>query len=235
MVLTLPIRAVAAATSRAAIVRLDLGGRDFPFRAGQAVRAGQPGQAERRPYSLAIAPHEVAAHGELELLVGLEESGDPPAWMGTLAPGAELEIDGPHGSFVLPDGPIERRYLFVAGGTGIAPLRAMLHEALARPATASAAVLYSARTADEFAYGAELRALAAAGRITLWQTVTREITAHWEGAKGRIALHHLRGMVPDVATLCFLCGPHALVLELGALLDQLGVSPGRIRVEDWGG
>jgi len=235
MVLTLPIRAVAAATPRAVIVRLDLGGRDFPFRAGQAVLVGRAGRPERRPFSLATAAREVAARGEIELLVGLEASGEPPDSMGGLEPGSELVVDGPHGTFVFPDAPAERRFLFVAGGTGIAPLRAMIHEALARPGTASVAVVYSARTPTEFAYGAELRALAAAGRLTLWQTVTREVAAHWDGAQGRIALHHLRAMVTDPATLCFVCGPHALVVATAALLDQIGVAPERIKLEDWGG
>src|SRR6185436_14054555 len=118
---------------------------------------------------------------ELELLVGLEATGAVPAWLAPLEPGGLLEVDGPRGTFIFPDDPVERRFLFVAGGTGIAPLRAMLHDALARPRTASVSVMYSARTADEFAYGAVLRALAAAGRITLWQTVTREVAAQWDG------------------------------------------------------
>jgi ferredoxin-NADP reductase len=235
MVLSLAVRDVAPATPRALIVRLDLAGVEFPFLAGQAVEIGRPGHPERRPYSLAIAPAEARAGGVLELLVGLDAPGHAPAWLGPLSPGTRLDIDGPHGTFVFPEAPAERRFLFVAGGTGIAPLRAMLREALSRPTTASASVIYSARTAGEFAFGSELRALAAAGRITLWQTVTREVGAHWDGAKGRVALRHLRAMLHHEPTLCFLCGPHGLVREASLLLDEAGVGPDRIRVEDWGG
>jgi ferredoxin-NADP reductase len=235
MVLNLAVCDVAAATPRALTVRLDLAGADFPFLAGQAVGVGRPGHPERRPYSLATAPAEVRTSGVLELLVGLDAEGGAPAWLGPVAPGTRLDVDGPHGTFVLPQAPDERRFLFVAGGTGIAPLRAMLHEALSRASTVSASVIYSARTADEFAYGAELRALAAAGRITLWQTVTREASAHWDGAKGRVALRHLRAMLHHEPTLCFLCGPHGLVREASLLLDEAGVDRDRIRVEDWGG
>ena len=74
-----------------------------------------------------------------------------------------------------------------------------------------------------------VRGLAASGRITLWQTVTREVGAHWDGAKGRVALHHLRSMLHDQPTLCFLCGPHGLVREAGVLLAEAGVSPDRVR------
>ena len=54
------------------------------------------------------------------------------------------------------------------------------------------------------------------------------------GWRGRIALHHLQEMVQDPETLCFVCGPHALVEDVPRLLQQAGVAPDRIRTEDWG-
>lgn len=235
MLLTLPIREVAVATPRSVIVTIGLEGHPFPYQAGQAVLIARPGEPERRPYSIAIAPQEAGARGALELLVGVDSPETGAPLLGRPTPGDRLDVEGPLGSFVLPETTTERRFLFVAGGTGIAPLRAMLHDALARDTTAHIGVVYSARTAAEFAYGAELRALAGAGRIALWQTVTRDRSAHWDGAQGRIALQHLGAMLTDTATLCFLCGPHALVQDVSPLLTQLGVAPERIRVEDWGG
>ena len=41
-----------------------------------------------------------------------------------------VSVDGPLGSFTFPDHPRERRFVFIAGGTGIAPLRSMLWHAL---------------------------------------------------------------------------------------------------------
>ena len=102
----------------------------------------------------------------------------------------------------------------------------MLHDALARGEQWAVSVVYSARTADEFAYGDELRALAKTRRIQLWQTVTREPAEAWTGRRGRIALHHLEEMVQDPETLCFVCGPHALVEDVPRLLQQAGVAPG---------
>ena len=233
MLLTLTLREVERATPRAAIVRLALGGRRFDYAAGQAVLVGRAGQADRRPYSLATSPSECRERDELELLVGLDTLGQPGPHLGTLTTGMSVDVEGPLGSFTFPSAATEHRFLFVAGGTGIAPLRAMLHEALARPAPTQIALIYSARTPQEFAYGPELRALAASGRLTLWQTVTREAEAHWDGAQGRIALGHLRSMLHDVETLCFLCGPHALVQAISPLLEQLGISPDRVRVEEW--
>jgi Na+-transporting NADH:ubiquinone oxidoreductase subunit F len=232
--LTLPIREVAAVTPRALAVRLDLGHQAFTYRAGQAVVVGRADQPVRRPYSVAVAPHQVRANGCLELLVGLDSDGSPGPQWGDLQPGTRIEVDGPVGTFHFPDAPMERRFLFVAGGTGIAPLRAMLHDALARGDGWDVSMVYSARTTGEFAYGSELRALAATGRIRLWQTVTREPADAWTGKRGRIARHHLEELVLDPATLCFVCGPHALVTDVPLLLQEVGVAPERIRVEDWG-
>jgi ferredoxin-NADP reductase len=232
--LTLRVRDVAHATPRSVIVQLDLGGAVLDYRAGQAVLVGQRDQPVQRPYSLALAPHEARESGMLELLVGLDAAGSPGPHLADLRTGILVQVDGPVGTFQLPEHPRERHLLFVAGGTGIAPLRAMLHEALARGDQWAVSVVYSARTGEEFAYGDELRALANTRRIQLWQTITREPAEAWTGWRGRIALHHLEEMVQDPETLCFVCGPHALVEDVPRLLQQAGVDPGRIRTEDWG-
>ena len=46
MQLTLPVRDVLQATPRARIVRLDLGGREFAYKPGQAVTVGLPAGAK---------------------------------------------------------------------------------------------------------------------------------------------------------------------------------------------
>ena len=74
VVLTLPIREVLPATSRASIVRIDLDGQRFPFLAGQALTIATHGYDGRRPYSLASAPADALADGYLELLVGDRKS-----------------------------------------------------------------------------------------------------------------------------------------------------------------
>ena len=134
MLLTLTLREVERATPRATIVRLALGGRRFDYAAGQAVLVGRTGQADRRPYSLATSPSECRERDELELLVGLDTLGQPGTHLGPLKTGMSVDVEGPLGTFTFPSAATEHRFLFVAGGTGIAPLRAMLHEALARPA-----------------------------------------------------------------------------------------------------
>jgi NAD(P)H-flavin reductase len=229
--LTLPIRDVLPATPRARIVRLDLANSPFDYVAGQAVLVGAAGGL-RRPYSVAGAPEDARRDGCIELLVGVEVNGVPGAHF-ALERGVLVDVEGPLGSFVFPTEPVERRFLFIAGGTGIAPLRAMLRHALAIPHD-HVGLFYSARTPEEFAYEDELRALALEGWIELQQTITRAQDEAWTGARGRIDRALLQPLVHDPATLCFVCGPPTLVSEMSALLNQLGIADSRVRVERWG-
>jgi NAD(P)H-flavin reductase len=96
------------------------------------------------------------------------------------------------------------------------------------------ALLYSARRADEFAFIEELQAHADMGRLELHQTVTRD-DADWRGERGRIGRAHFEAVLHEPAnTLCFVCGPEAMVTESVATLAGLGVDPAAIRIEQWG-
>jgi ferredoxin-NADP reductase len=233
VLLTLPICDVLPATPRSRVVRLDLDGQPFEYAAGQAVRIGRHGTDEGRPYSIAAAPEDTRRDRRLELLVGVDAEGSAGSHL-SLAMGTLVDVDGPLGTFTFPFQAEERRFLFIAGGTGIAPLRAMLRHALAvSDGDVGLGLFYSARTPEEFAYEAEFRALARGGRIELRQTVTRAGDVDWTGARGRIDRATLSELLHDPATLCFVCGPPALVEEMPRILEELGVSRERIRIEEW--
>lgn len=229
---TLTIRDVSHATPRARIVHLNLDGQHFDYAAGQAVVVGVPGAEKRRPYSIASAPEDVQRDGYLELLVGVDDEGRAGDHL-PLDAGTAVEVEGPLGTFVFPADPIEQQFVFVAGGTGIAPLRAMMRHALAIPSAHRVGLLYSARTPEDFAYEQELRALAAIGTIELRQTVTRAAETDWAGNRGRIDRAALATLVHDDRTLCFVCGPAAMVDDIPRLLVEIGVPRERIRIEEW--
>lgn len=231
--LTLPVHDVLPGTPRSRIVRLSLEGRAFPFEAGQAVMAGAHGSRARKPYSIACGPETVEAQGWIELLMQVERDDSVGAHLPRLRVGERVDVEGPLGTFTCPGRPAEHRFLFVAGGTGIAPLRAMIQHVMALGRKDEIAVLYSARTPDEFAFHDELVAEAEAGRLRVSFTVTRDDPTAWRGGRGRIGRAHLEDLVTSPETLCFLCGPPALVNEVAPLLGELGIAPARIRAEQW--
>jgi ferredoxin-NADP reductase len=220
-------------SGRSALLRL-APDRALEFTAGQAVALGRHGQPERRPYSLAIGPSEASRRGVLEFLVGLGPDSTPGPHLRPLRPGLRIDVEGPFGTFLFPEHPTEAHVLFVAGGSGIAPLRSMLQEAMTLENHPQISVLYSARTPQEFAFSSELVQLVQERRLRLWRTVTRGTPAGWTGGRGRISRADLESLLEaPQETLCFVCGPEALVHEVPRMLVDVGVDPERIRVEEW--
>jgi ferredoxin-NADP reductase len=233
--LTLPIHDAEPATPRAHIIRLDLQGRPFSYRAGQAAYLQPAGADKPRPYSIASAPEETARHDQLEFLVQTDASGVAGLSPDLIKPGTLATVDGPLGSFVFPaEHPTERNFLFIAGGTGIAPLRSMLWHALLAERPGRIGLIYSVRSPEEFAYRQEFERLQTEGRITFRHTVTREAPGDWTGRQGRIDASCLIDIVDAGSTICFVCGPPALIGEISPQLKALGVRDDQIRLEQWG-
>jgi Na+-transporting NADH:ubiquinone oxidoreductase subunit F len=228
-----PIRDAIAATPRAHVIRLDLQGQSFPYLAGQAAYLQPQGAEKRRPYSIASAPEETAQHGLIEFLVQTGPDGSGGLSAELVRPGTPVAIDGPLGTFTFPPHPRERTFVFIAGGTGIAPLRSMLWHALLAERERRVALIYSVRSPEEFAYMDEFQRLEHEGRIDFRHTVTRAATEGWLGRQGRIDVRCLDGVIEPGDTLCFVCGPPALVGELRPQLMELGVKDDQIRLENW--
>ena len=213
-------------------MRLSLGSARFPYAAGQAALIGTPAQPERVPYWIASAPEESRNGGYLEFLLKIE-SGGLVRHLAGLRRGASISVQGPVGSFVFPARPEERQFLFVAGGTGIAPLRSMICHALLSRQRGRLHLLYSARTPSDFAYLPELERYARDGRLELALTATREVPPRWRGEHGRITSDRLASLLETPDTLCFVCGPAAMVDDVPRMLMELGVERSRIRIEEW--
>lgn len=201
-----------------------------------------PADDERRvPYSIASAPEETERDRIVEFLIKVDAGGRWGEDFEPLRRGATLSVGGPIGMFGFPDAPAERRFLFIAGGTGIAPLRAMIRHALVSGLAPGAGadgrpsmrLVYSARTPADFSYLPELRGMARRRELELALTATREVSSRWRGGRGRIAATHIAPLVDDPETLCFVCGPAAMVDDVPLILRRLGISGNRIKVEEW--
>src|SRR6185295_14662094 len=99
----------------------------MPFRPGQFVSCLLPVGGERltRPYSIASSPE--TSH-RLELLLNLVPDGPGSHHLFALPMGGAVQLTGPWGTFALDRAP-EAEAVFIADGTGIAPIRPMLHRA----------------------------------------------------------------------------------------------------------
>ncbi len=101
----------------------------------------------RRAFSIANAPsHD---HDAIELHVRrVAGGGFTGAVFDTLRVGDELDVEGPLGTFV-PREDSERPLLFMAGGTGFAPIKALIEHFLALGTRRPIALYWGARSAAE--------------------------------------------------------------------------------------
>ena len=228
---TVPLARVEQASARSRLLVIDITAHPFEYLAGQAVLMSAHGAPARRPFSIACSPERAAETRALELLIAMEGGSEDLLWA---TAGVLVDLEGPFGTFTLPASLDQSRLLFVAGGTGIAPVRAMLDHALRRHPSEKMSLLYSTRRSDEFAFIDELRGHEQAGHLELHQTVTRDDSTSWDGKRGRIGRNHFEAVLHEPAsTLCFVCGPPSLVRESAATLSELGVPETLIRTEGW--
>jgi ferredoxin-NADP reductase len=224
--LTVSVRNNRRATPTTRLLTLDVAGDRFPFRAGQWAKLGLSKEAAK-PYSIASAPRRDG----IEFLIREDGSGLD---LSRARRGTPVHLEGPHGQFTLTDDVWDTSdVLFVAGGTGIAPIRSMLNDTLdggAHNRRPRCTLVYSARDGREFAFLPELRRAAREGRIVLSLVATRNAPARWKGLSGRLTTAILRSLVLNSDPITFVCGPEGFVSDVTGALQELGV--GRIRTEE---
>ena len=206
-------------------------------RAGQHVdvRLTAPdGYRAQRSYSVASAPED----GRLVLTVDRLDDGEvSPYLTDELVAGDMLELRGPIGGWFVWEAKDGGPLLLVAGGSGVAPLMAMIRHRAAAGSEAPARLLLSSRSYEEVIYREELEALAARDdALEVFHTLTRSKPEGWEGYGRMIDARMLSEVawVPERNPLAFVCGPTPLVEAAGTALVGLGHDPARVKTERFG-
>jgi ferredoxin-NADP reductase len=220
-------------TARVSSLVLDVA--EWPgHRAGQHVDVrltAEDGYQAQRSYSIASAPED----DQLVLTVERLEDGEvSPYLVGELRPGDRLELRGPIGGYFVWDADAGGPLQLLGGGSGIVPLMAMLRHRAAAGSGAPARLLYSARSADDLIYMAELERLAAGG-VEVAYTLTREQPSGWAGYSRRIdepMLAEVFGRAEE--GVAFVCGPTSFVETAASALVALGRDPVLVKTERFG-
>lgn len=196
----------------------------------------------RRSYSLSLPVD--AADGCLTLLTrfnpGPRGTRHPPGrgstWLYTLKPGDRVAYSAPFGDFALKAGGREK--VFIGGGAGMAPLRAMVHTLLAQGARERLHFWYGARSLREAPYVEEMAQLAQRHANFSWHLVLSEAAECDDGLlRGWVheaAHEHLLRAHPDLhACEFYLCGPPPMLAATRQLFERLGVAEERIAYDDF--
>jgi ferredoxin-NADP reductase len=233
---TAEVRSIIDETPRVRTLVLDVPG--WPgHRPGQHVDVrltGEDGSSAQRSYSLASAPETPALSITIERIATGEVS---PYLASEVRPGDRFELRGPIGGHfawtVVNGGPL----MLIAGGSGIAPLMAMLRHRAAVHSTLPARLIYSSRTDADIIYRDELTRLAGAGDgLDVVHVLTRGHPAGWTGESRRIDADMLArvGFAPQERPHIYICGPSSLVESASRVLVGLGHDRRLIRTERFG-
>jgi ferredoxin-NADP reductase len=222
------------ATPRAKSLLLDVPGWEG-HKAGQHVDirlTAEDCYQAQRSYSIASAPED----NRVELVVERLDDGEvSPYLTDELRPGDMLELRGPIGGWFAWEAKDGGPLFLVAGGSGIAPLMAMIRHRAAASSNASCHLLYSSRSREETIFAEELDQLAASdGSLQVFHTLTRSQPPDWTGYARRIDRVMLAEVSPEENPLAFVCGPTPLVESVATELVGLGHDARRIKTERFG-
>jgi ferredoxin-NADP reductase len=193
------------------------------------------GYQAQRSYSIASAPEE---EERLELVVERLEDGEVSPYLADeLRAGDGLELRGPIGGWFTWEARDGGPLFLVGGGSGVAPLMAMIRHRSAAGSDAPCRLLYSSRSYEEIIYREELDDLAASdGSLEVFHTLTRSQPPGWSGYARRIDAEMLEEVAPSPAEepRTFVCGPTPFVESVATELVGLGHGAGRIKTERFG-
>jgi ferredoxin-NADP reductase len=188
------------------------------FLAGQSVRVEHDSNGKVMPliFSIASPPR---GNNLLELCVKPGRKGSAADQLCAAGVGSRLRISPPQGEFVLRESAATA--VFLAAGTGIAPIRSMIHCLVRKPGQQSLCLIFGARDADSLFFHTEFADLARMHPNFRYIPVLSRPHDGWSGASGYVQ-HHLGGVLRKDDSEVYLCGPPTMIENTSQLLAELG-------------
>ncbi|HBT70527.1 NADH:ubiquinone reductase (Na(+)-transporting) subunit F [Agrobacterium tumefaciens] len=207
--------------------------------------SSQSSQSVSRAYSVASRPRDAGL-----IVLNIRLATPPPAkpqaspgivssWLFGLREGDAVEVAGPYGHFGAQDS--EREMVFIGGGVGMAPLRAIITDMLERQGSRrKISFWYGARSRGELFYAEEFDELARRYQNFRWVPALSEPARNdaWEGETGFVHDVVFKAYLKDHSAPedCeyYLCGPPLMIEAVYAMLDECGVERESIFNDDFG-
>lgn len=206
----------------------------FHYRAGQFLQFKVPHSDAviTRHYSMATAAdteHLVFTVRKMPAPSPELPAGIGSSYLTELEPGQSVEAVGPFGDFLRTDNN-QRTQLFIGGGAGIAPLRALLQDELQQAQPRKCVFFYGARHENELCYRDEFSDHA---HVDYTPVLSDE---DWDGATGYVHETVAAWLAnQDVEQLdVYVCGPPPMLKATLDMLAAANISRARIRLDDFG-
>ena len=203
----------------------------FVFTAGQFVMihfTGSDGKKIKRAYSIASSPKYKES---IELCIRKVAGGTATTFLHNLKVGDAVQISGPLGAFKL-DEKTDKDIIFVAGGTGIAPIRGMLQTLPIKEMKNKFWFYFGINSLDDFLFREELKPFEGLKNFKLVLVVKED--PKWNGEKGFISEEVIKKYTPNLSDKeIYMCGPPVMLRFIKAYLPNLSAKPEQVHIDAW--
>jgi Na+-transporting NADH:ubiquinone oxidoreductase subunit F len=200
------------------------------FKAGQFIQFRIPGAGEERAYSIASSPHD---NQVVELIIRLVPGGLATSYIfNKLKVGEPIFLTGPYGEFYLreTDAPL----VCVAGGSGSAPIRAIIHYLRGKNSPRKVVSFYGGRTPRDIYFTDEYSKYAAEMDLTHIPAISEPSDGDsWVGERGLITAPMARHLGDLSNYEAYMCGPPAMLFYARKLLISKGINPEKVYFDEF--
>jgi NAD(P)H-flavin reductase len=198
----------------------------------------------RRNYSIASQPTMDHA---VELLVDIKPGGPGSEFLKNLQAGKEVEFIGPFGNFIVQDpcinnqriNALTHQLLFVATGSGISPIRAMILDLLiVKKYQGPIKLWWGMRNQEDCFWTEDFDDLEKDYPNFKWDLVLSNPPADWPLHSGHVTGHVLKyvqsqilNLKSQISTCFYLCGNKAMIDEVSTKLKETGINGEHVHTE----
>jgi ferredoxin-NADP reductase len=205
-------------------------GKWIPFKAGQFCMVHVPKDEKplKKAYSICSSPFET---GYIDLCIKLVEGGYATNWFWTLKESDAVTLTVPYGGFVMKE-PLDYDFVFVATGTGLAPLRSMirvlLRDGFQRPIT----LIFGVRYENEVLYEEELRDLEKKhANFRFIPTISRP--KNWMGEVGYVQEKLKKYVTDPKDKQIYVCGLVPMIEAVQKAAQEIGFDKKQVHFEKY--
>lgn len=194
---------------------------DFTYKSGQYTKLYFPDLPDK-PIYLSIASQP--SHDKIELCIMVRDESLRRKYLDAFNSKMSLRLDLPEGKFLLPSAR-DKDFIFVAGGSGISPVRSMLLDVLSE--CRSSTLLIGARSKQDIPYFQQFNVLQSVNP----QFTFLACTDQGEGDlfKGNVVnlFEHNVHQFPKQASY-YLCGPKPMLEAFSISAEKMGIHASNI-------
>jgi ferredoxin-NADP reductase len=209
------------------------GAKEFVFTPGQFIAVLEKVDGKEISHAYSIASPR--GGNQFALCLNRVEDGPVSSYLFKLKPGEEVDMHAPLGHFTLRHP--ERRAVFIATGTGIAPFRSMLLDHLPRTQP-RITLLFGVRYEQGLLYRDELEQLATRYQTFRFLPTISQPTGSWKGRIGRVQAHLDEALALNTPEEShnidvYVCGLKEMVDDVRKALKQRGLDRQQIIYEKY--